>query len=99
MTPDPKTEKEIFHKHTPLVAAMVRQFAAAAPQAYSREQLHSLGLVALLGAVRHRQGASHVSFESFARSYIHDSLLTEMRRHKNWLAGAAEGSISNFARV
>ena len=99
MTLDPKTEKEIFQKHTPLVAAMVRQFAAAAPEAYSREQLHSLGLVALLGAVRNRRGASRVSFETFARTYIHDTLLTEMRRHKDWLAGATETSVQNFARV
>jgi DNA-directed RNA polymerase specialized sigma subunit len=99
MTLDPHSEKEMFHKHTPLVAAMVRQFAAASPQGCSRDQLHSLGLVALLGAVRNRQSAGRVPFEAFARSYIYDSLLGEMRRHKNWLAGAAETSIQNLARV
>ncbi len=99
MTPDPHSEKEIFQKHTPLVAAMVRQFAAAAPQVFSREQLHSFGLVALLGAVRNRQGSNRMLFESFARSYIHDAMLGEMRRHHSRPAGAVGGSISNFASV
>ncbi|HTB85531.1 MAG TPA: hypothetical protein VK742_17925 [Candidatus Sulfotelmatobacter sp.] len=99
MTLDLHSEKEIFQKHTPLVAAMVRQFAAAAPQVFSREQLHSFGLVALLGAVRHRRGCNRMAFETFASSYIHDALLGEMRRHDCRPAGAAQGSISNFAPV
>jgi len=99
MTLDPHSEKEIFQKHTPLVAAMVRQFAAAAPQVFSREQLHSFGLVALLGAVRNRQSASRMAFESFARSYIHAAMLGEMRRYKSGPTGATEASTSNYARV
>jgi DNA-directed RNA polymerase specialized sigma subunit len=99
MTLDSQNEKEIFQKHTPLVNAMVRQFVAVAPHVFSREQLHSFGLVALLGAVRHRQCSSRMSFETFARSYIHDALLAEVRRQKNWLAGTPENSTSNFARV
>jgi DNA-directed RNA polymerase specialized sigma subunit len=99
MTLDPKTEKEMFQKHAPLVGAMVRQFVAAAPQVFSREQLHNFGLVALLGAVRSRQRTGSVSFESFARSYIHDAMLGEVRRQKNWLAGSSEESMSHLARV
>ena len=99
MNLDSQTEKEIFQQHTPLVAALVGQFAANAPAVFSREQLHSFGLVALLNAVRERQRFSCGSFETFARTYIHDALLTELRRQKNWFAGANENSTSQFARV
>jgi DNA-directed RNA polymerase specialized sigma subunit len=99
MNLDSQTEKEIFQQHTPLVAALVRQFTDSAPAVFSREQLHSFGLVALLNAVRERKRFGSVAFESFARTYIQDALLAEVRRQKNWFAGATENSTSHFARV
>jgi DNA-directed RNA polymerase specialized sigma subunit len=93
------TERDLLKQHTPLVATAAEQFARSAPEVFSADHLHGIGLIALLNATRHYQPASHVSFEAFARVQIHGALLGEIRRAKTWFNGtcAIETPTTAFA--
>lgn len=79
-------EKELLQQHAALVTAAVQQFAQAVPHQFSPEHLHSLGLIALLDAVRSYPAASPIPFESFARIQIHSALMGEVHRANRWFA-------------
>jgi DNA-directed RNA polymerase specialized sigma subunit len=86
-------ERELLQQHTPLVSALVKQFAAAMPPVFSAEHLHGLGLIALLDAVRSYPPACQMKFETFAHIQIYGALIGEIRRAQNWFQ--SEGKKSN----
>jgi RNA polymerase sigma factor for flagellar operon FliA len=73
-----------FQQFAPLVATVVDQLIANLPATLSPNQLHNLGLVALLRAVRNYPPNSVTPFETFARIQIRAALLTEIRRWQRW---------------
>jgi DNA-directed RNA polymerase specialized sigma subunit len=93
------TERDLLKQHAPLVASTVQQFARSAPDVFSPDHLHGLGLIALLNATRQYQPADHVSFETFARVQIHSTLLGETRRAKTWFHGAPAVETATEARA
>ncbi|HEX7654492.1 MAG TPA: hypothetical protein VF607_13375 [Verrucomicrobiae bacterium] len=77
-------EQAMLKQHAPMVGMMVQQFARREPSLLSHEALHSVGLMALLDAVRQYPASSKVSFENFARVQIHRTLYSEINRTKQW---------------
>ena len=92
-------ERDLLKQHTPLVTSAVHQFSAAAPEVFSADHLHGLGLIALLKATRQYPPASRISFETFARIQIHTSLIGEIRRARNWFNSASAVGTSTPAFV
>jgi DNA-directed RNA polymerase specialized sigma subunit len=73
-----------FQAFAPLVTTVVDELLATLPPTVSPNQLHNLGLVALLRAVRSYPPNSALLFETFARIQIRAALLTEIRRWQRW---------------
>lgn len=92
-------ERDLLKQHAPLVASAVQLFARSAPEVFSADHLHGLGLIALLNATRQYRPADHVSFETFARVQIHSTLLGETRRAKTWFNGAPAVATATKARA
>ena len=73
-------ENDLVRQHIPLVKSVVGRIAMTLPAHVAREDLHSVGMVGLLQAIRNYDPSSAASLESYARHRIRGAVLDELRR-------------------
>lgn len=73
-------ENDLVHKHLPLVKSVVGRIAINLPPHVPREDLHSVGMMGLLQAIRNYDPSNVASLESYARHRIRGAVLDELRR-------------------
>jgi RNA polymerase sigma factor for flagellar operon FliA len=73
-------ENALVEHYQPLVNSILTRLAGTLPNEVDREDLHSAGLIGLLGALRKYDPATGVPFDSYARQRIRGAMLDEMRR-------------------
>jgi RNA polymerase sigma factor for flagellar operon FliA len=73
-------ENDLIHKHLPLVKSVVGRIAMNLPPHVPREDLHSVGMMGLLQAIRNYDPSNTASLESYARHRIRGAVLDELRR-------------------
>lgn len=77
-----KFDSEVeFHRCTPLVARIARQFAARVPPNVTFDDLVQAGLIGLLEASRRFDPATGVPFEAYATPRIRGAMTDELRTH------------------
>jgi RNA polymerase sigma factor for flagellar operon FliA len=81
---DPDVENALIAKYLPLVTTAVARLAMTLPDHVDRDDLHSVGLVGLLQALRNFDPACGSSFETYARMRIRGAMLDELRR-MDWM--------------
>ncbi|MFM1770078.1 MAG: hypothetical protein RJA22_2607 [Verrucomicrobiota bacterium] len=74
------TEEDLVRAYLPLVKTVVGRLAMTLPPQVSAEDLHSVGLIGLLHAVRQYNPALGTAFEPYARLRIRGAVLDELRR-------------------
>lgn len=74
------SEEELVRTYLPLVKTVVGRLAMTLPPQVSVEDLHSVGLIGLLHAVRHFNPSLGTAFEPYARLRIRGAVLDELRR-------------------
>ena len=77
---DSETENALVEKYLPLVSSAVARLAMTLPDHVDQGDLHSVGLVGLLQALRNFDPACGASFETFARLRVRGAMLDELRR-------------------
>ncbi len=77
---DPDVENALIAKYLPLVSSAVARLAMTLPEHVDRDDLHSVGLVGLLQALRNFDPACGNSFETYARMRVRGAMLDELRR-------------------
>lgn len=78
--PGDGSEEELVKAYLPLVKTVVGRLAMTLPAHVDAQDLHSVGLIGLLNAVRQFNPALGASFESYARLRIRGAVLDELRR-------------------
>jgi RNA polymerase sigma factor for flagellar operon FliA len=81
---DPDAENALVAKYLPLVSTAVARLAMTLPEHVDRDDLHSVGLVGLLQALRNFDPACGNSFEAYARMRVRGAMLDELRR-MDWM--------------
>lgn len=81
---DPDAENDLIAKYLPLVASAVARLAMTLPDHVDRDDLHSVGLVGLLQALRNFDPSCGSSFETYARMRVRGAMLDELRR-MDWM--------------
>jgi RNA polymerase sigma factor FliA len=81
---DPDAENALIAKYLPLVSSAVARLAMTLPDHVDRDDLHSVGLVGLLQALRNFDPACGNSFEAYARMRVRGAMLDELRR-MDWM--------------
>lgn len=74
------SEEELVRAYLPLVKTVVGRLAMTLPAHVSAEDLHSVGLIGLLHAVRNFNPSLGTTFEPYARLRIRGAVLDELRR-------------------
>jgi RNA polymerase sigma factor for flagellar operon FliA len=74
------SEEELVRTYLPLVKTVVGRLAMTLPPHVSAEDLHSVGLIGLLHAVRNFNPSLGTPFEPYARLRIRGAVLDELRR-------------------
>lgn len=88
MTTTARFEAETeFHRCTPLVTRIAKQFASRVPANVTFDDLMQVGLVGLLEAARRFDPAEGVPFEAFATLRIRGAMNDELRTH-DWMPRA-----------
>ncbi|MGC9941058.1 MAG: FliA/WhiG family RNA polymerase sigma factor [Verrucomicrobiota bacterium] len=77
---DPDAENALISKYLPLVSSAVARLAMTLPDHVDRDDLHSVGLVGLLQALRNFDPSCGSSFENYARMRVRGAMLDELRR-------------------
>jgi RNA polymerase sigma factor FliA len=73
-------DRELLHRHAPLLDRCARRLAARTGYAVSPDDLWSAGALGLLEAARRFDPERDVRFETFAEHRIRGAMLDEMRR-------------------
>jgi len=81
---DPDAENALIAKYLPLVSTAVARLAITLPEHVDRDDLHSVGLVGLLQALRNFDPTCGSSFETYARMRVRGAMLDELRR-MDWM--------------
>src|SRR5271168_1226020 len=81
---DPDAENALISKYLPLVSSAVARLAMNLPEHVDRDDLHSVGLVGLLQALRNFDPGCGSSFETYARLRVRGAMLDELRR-MDWM--------------
>ena len=79
---DAETE---FHRCSPMVTRIAKQFAARVPANVTFDDLVQAGLIGLLEASRRYDPTSGVPFEAFATPRIRGAMTDELREH-DWMS-------------
>jgi RNA polymerase sigma factor for flagellar operon FliA len=79
-SPGSDAEAELVEQYLPLVKTVVGRIAMGLPSHVDAEELHSVGMVGLLNAVRQFDPKGGSSFESYARVRIRGAIYDELRR-------------------
>lgn len=73
-------ENDLVNRYLPLVKSVVGRIAINLPTHVPREDLHSVGMMGLLQAIRNYDPGNTASLESYARHRIRGAVLDELRR-------------------
>lgn len=76
----PLAEEELVLHYLPLIKTVVGRMAMTLPAHVCLDDLHSVGLMGLLQALRSYRPGGDASFETFARFRIRGAVLDELRR-------------------
>lgn len=76
----PKTEPELIEQYLPLVKKVVTALARHLPPHVDLDDLHSVGTIGLISAVRRYDRAQDKTFEAYAVMRIRGAVLDELRR-------------------
>ncbi|MGF1485481.1 MAG: FliA/WhiG family RNA polymerase sigma factor [Opitutales bacterium] len=74
------TQKKLLEKHFPLVQTVVRGMMNSLPPCADFEELHSVGVIGLVSAVRNFRKDRAETFEAYAALRIRGAILDELRR-------------------
>ena len=75
-----KTEPELIEQYLPLVRKVVAVLARHLPPQVDVDDLHSVGTIGLIAAVRRYDSAQEKTFEAYAVMRIRGAVLDELRR-------------------
>ena len=75
-----KTEPELIEQYLPLVRKVVAALARHLPPQVDVDDLHSVGTIGLIAAVRRYDSAQEKTFEAYAVMRIRGAVLDELRR-------------------
>jgi RNA polymerase sigma factor for flagellar operon FliA len=73
-------QKKLLEKHFPLVQSVVRGMMNTLPPCADYEELHSVGVLGLVSAVRNYRKDRAETFEAYAALRIRGAILDELRR-------------------
>jgi len=76
----PRAEPELIEQYLPLVRKVVMALARHLPPQVDVDDLHSVGTMGLIAAVRRFDSAQEKTFEAYAVMRIRGSVLDELRR-------------------
>jgi RNA polymerase sigma factor for flagellar operon FliA len=80
----PGAENALVEFYLPLVRTTLSRLGGTLPDHVDRDDLHSAGMLGLLGAMRKFDPTCGVPFDSYARTRIRGAMQDEMRR-MDWL--------------
>lgn len=78
--PGDVSEESLVNEYVPLVKTVVGRLAMTLPAHLDSEELHSIGLIGLLNALRQYDPTIGTAFEPYARLRIRGAILDEIRR-------------------